>query len=233
MRAAWMLAGALALGACGGGGTHSATPAQRDETANAPAPPVTPAAGDHSLVGPGPSRTEAGVPVGYERNRDGAAAATTTYLSTLHQLIGSGEAERRAALQVLTANGADAVVDEAASAFATLDRVVAEARATTPNARLFLREVPMAYTVSRFTDDRAQVAVWSIGIIIIEGVTQATEVWSTNTVELVWEGDDWKVWSWNRRPGPQPSLATSTPVPAAQVLDAIQGWEGYRYVPAA
>lgn len=171
--------------------------------------------------------------MGYERNRDGAAAAATTYLSTLHQLIGSGDAGRRAALDVLTASGADAVVDEATSAFATLDQVVAKARATTPNARLFLREVPMAYTVGRFTDDRAQVDVWSLGVIIIEGATQATEVWSTNTVELVWESDDWKVWSWNRRPGPQPSLATSSPVPATQVLDAIDGWEGYRYVPAS
>ncbi len=233
MRAACLLAGALVLGACGGGGSPTAAPPRHADAAIAPAPPVTSAAGDHSPAGPGPSRTEAGVPVGYTRNGDGAAAAATTYLSTLHQLIGSGEAGRRAALDVLTAKGADAVVDEATSAFATLDYVVAQARATTPNARLFLREVPMAYTVGRFTDDRAQVEVWSLGVIIIEGATQATEVWSTNTVELVWEGDDWKVWSWNRHPGPQPSLATSTPVPAAQVLDAIQGWEGYRYVPAS
>ena len=231
MRAAWLLAGALVLGACGGGGP-TAAPSRHDDAAIAPAPPVTPAGG-RSSAGPGPSGIEAGVPVGYERNRDGAAAAATTYLSTLHQLIGSGEAERRAALDVLTANGADAVVDEATSAFATLDQVVAQARSTTPNARLFLREVPMAYTVGRFTDDRAQVEVWSLGVVIVEGVTQATEVWSTNTVELVWEGDDWKVWSWNRRPGPQPSLATSTPIPATQVLDAIDGWEGYRYVPAS
>ena len=236
MRAAWLLAGALVLGACGGSGGSgrpTASPTGAGDTHVAPAPPVTPAPGEGSSSGPGPSRSEAGVPVGFQRNRDGAAAAATTYLSTLHQLLASGEADRRAALKVLTAGGADAVISEATTAFATLDHVVAQARATTPNARLFLREVPMAYTVSRLTEDRAQVEVWSLGVIIIEGVTQATEVWSTNTVELVWESGDWKVWSWDRQPGPQPSLATSTPVPAAQVLDAIQGWEGYRYVPAS
>jgi hypothetical protein len=227
MRAAWVLVAAVLLGACGGGAGNEAS---RDTSAAAaPAPPVA-ASADR---GPGPSATEAGVPVGYEQSSDGAAAAATTYLSTLHQLVTAGDPERRAALGVLRADGADAVTEEATAAFATLDSIVSRARSTTPAARLFLREVPMAYTVSRFADTRAQVDVWSVGIVIVEGATQATEVWSTNTVELVWEHGDWKVWSWTRRAGPQPSLATTTPVPAAEVLDAIEGWEGYRYVPAA
>ena len=229
MRAAWVLVAAVVLGACGGSG--SGREASREaEAAAAPAPPVGPAS---SARGPGPSETEGGVPVGYDRSASGAAAAATTYLSTLHQLVALGDAERRAALGVLSADGADAVAEEATVAFATLDDVVNRARATTPDARLFLREVPMAYTVSRFTDTRAQVEIWSVGIVIVEGATQATEVWSTNTVELVWEDGDWKVWSWARRAGPQPSLAPAAAAPATEVLDAIEGWEGYRYVPAA
>ena len=229
MRAAWVLVAVALLGACGGGGAGHEASRDGDAT-GAPAPPVAPASADR---GPGPTATADGVPVGYEQSTDGAAAAATTYLSTLHQLVAAGEAERRTALGVLSAEGADAVAEEATAAFATLDDVLSRARATTPDARLFLREVPMAYTVSRFTDTRAQVEVWSVGIVIVEGATQATEVWSTNTVELVWEDGDWKVWSWARRAGPQPSLATTTAVPATQVLDAIDGWEGYRYVPAA
>ena len=229
MRPAWMLVAAALLGACGGGGAGNE--ASRDADApTAPAPPVAPVSADR---GPGPAATEDGVPVGYEQSTDGAAAAATTYLSTLHQLVAAGDAERRAALGVLSADGADAVAEEATAAFATLDGVLSRARSTNPDARLFLREVPMAYTVSRFTETRAQVEVWSVGIVIVEGATQATEVWSTNTVELVWEGGDWKVWSWARRAGPQPSLATTTAVPATEVLNAIEGWEGYRYVPAA
>lgn len=226
MRATWVLLAAALLGACGGGDGGAA----RQDEAAAPAPPVAPAS---AVRGPGPSETEGGVPVGYEQSASGTAAAATTYLSTLHQLVAAGDAERRTALDVLSADGADAVVEEATAAFATLDGVVSHARSTTPDARLFLREVPMAYTVSRFTDTRAQVEVWSVGIVIVEGATQATEVWSTNTVELVWEEGDWKVWSWTRRAGPQPSLATTTAAPATEILDAIEGWEGYRYVPAA
>lgn len=232
MRAAWFVAAVVVLGACGGA-RSAAAPARNDRTAHAPAPPVTPAGDERAPAGPGPTDMRAGVPVGYERTRDGAAAAATTYLSTLHQLIGSEEDRRRAALEELTAEGGESVIDEATSAFATLDEIVAEARATAPGARLFLREVPMAFTVGRYTDDRARVELWSLGVIIVENVTQATEVWSTNTVELVWEGGDWKVWSWDRRPGPQPVLAASAPVPAAEILDAIDGWEGYRYVPSS
>lgn len=231
MRAAWVLIPVLLLGACGGSGGTSEPPGQGD-AAVAPAPPVEPASDDRAR-GPGPSATDRGVPVGYEQSRDGAAAAATTYLSTLHQLVALGETERRAALGVLTADGADAVVDEATAAFTTLDNVVSQARTTAPDARLFLREVPMAYTVGRFSETRAQVEVWTVGVVIVEGATQATEVWSTNTVELVWEDGDWRVWSWARQAGPQPTLASAPAVSATEVLDAIEGWEGYRYVPAS
>jgi len=230
MRAPWVLAAAVLLGACGGAGGATERP-EPQSSAVAPAPPVAPAS-DRAARGPGPSATDGRVPVGYEQGRAGAAAAATTYLATLHQLVGLGDAERRAALGVIAAEGAGTVVDDATAAFATLDGVVADARAATPGARLFLREVPMAYTVSRYTDARAQVEVWSVGLVIVEGATQATEVWSTNTVELVWESGDWKVWSWDRRAGPQPSLSPTTATPATEVLDAIDGWEGYRYVPA-
>ncbi|MEX2625543.1 MAG: hypothetical protein WD225_01600 [Ilumatobacteraceae bacterium] len=171
------------------------------------------------------------MPVGFTRSQDGAVAAATTYLSTLHQLVASPASDRRAALEVLSADGADALVGDAMAALETLDAVVAGARGSTPNARLFLREVPVAYSIDQYTVDRAHIEVWSLGLLLIEGVTQATEIWSTNEVELVWDGDDWRVWSWERTPGPQPAVGSVAPTPASEVLDTVESWEGFRYVP--
>lgn len=212
--------------ACGSGGSSTVSEPREGV---APAPPVA-ASADR---GPGPTAVEGIVPVGFTRSPDGAVAAATTYLSTLHQLVASPDGDRRAALGVLSADGADALVDNAMAAFDTLDGVVADARRSAPDARLFLREVPVAYSLDQYTDDRARIEVWSLGLLLIEGVTQATEVWSTNEVELVWDGDDWRVWSWARTPGPQPAVGSVAPTPASEVLDAVEAWEGFRYVPDA
>lgn len=195
----------------------------------APPPPLSPA-GPES---PGPRRTEGDVPVGFARTEEGAVAAATTYLSTLHGLALGDAGARDEAVRRMAATAAPAIVDQTLAGMAFLDGVVDEARAALPGARAFLREVPVAYDLSRFDPARARVDVWSLGVVLIEGRTQATQVWSTNTVELAWEKGDWRLWSWARVPGPVPAASLDPPSDPAEVLAAIDGWEGYRYVPAS
>ncbi len=207
------------------------TPARREVPAPgvaAPAPPLR----STGPAGPGPGRTEDGVAVGYARSEDGAVAAATTYLSTLHGLALDPGA-REAAVGRMAAAGAPGVVEQTLAGMALLDTVVGEARAALPSARAFLREIPVAYTLSRFDPQRARVQVWSLGVVLIEGRTQATEVWSTNTVDLAWDQGDWRLWSWSRAPGPVPAASLEAPTDPAEVLAAINGWEGYRYVPSS
>lgn len=210
------------------GSTAKAQPQTRAGVA-VPAPPLG-AAGPAS---PGPRRTEGDVPVGFARTEGGAVAAATTYLSTLHGLALGEASAREKAVRRMAAAAAPDIVDQTLAGMAFLDGVVDEARATLPSARAFLREVPVAYDLSRFDPARARVEVWSVGVVLIEGRTQATEVWSTNTVELAWEQGDWRLWSWARVPGPVPAASLDPPTDPAEVLAAINGWEGYRYVPAS
>lgn len=210
--------------ACGRGGPD---PAEPDHDA-APPPPVVAA----SAGGPGPSGTVGTVPVGYTRDEAGAAAAATSYLSVLHGLVELDPDARRQALVRIAAPGADAAIQTGLDSLAILDRVLEDARQVQPEAGSFVRDIPVGYRVEQHSADRARVGVWSVGIVLIEGRTLATEVWSTNTVDLVWESDDWRVWSWARTPGPQPAVsAESEPTPPAQLLATVGGWEGYRYVP--
>ena len=194
-----------------------------------PAPPL----GAAGPEGPGPRRTEGDVPVGFARTEDGAVAAATTYLSTLHGLALGDASAREKAVRRMAAPAAPGIVDETLAGMAFLDSVVEEARTALPSARAFLREVPVAYDLSRFDPSKARVEVWSLGVVLIEGRTQATEVWSTNTVELAWEQGDWRLWTWARVPGPVPAASLDPPTDPAEVLAAINGWEGYRYVPSS
>jgi len=173
------------------------------------------------------------VPVGFARNQAGAATAATSYIATLQSLMLVGRGEREAAVRRMVAPGAGPVVDEAVDGLAFLDRIVADARAALPGARVLVRDVPVAYSVAPFDPDRARVRVWSVGIVLIEGRTEATEVWSTNTVDLTWRDGDWRVVAWARAAGPTPAASLVSATPPTAVLAAIDGWEGFRYVPSS
>jgi hypothetical protein len=118
----------------------------------APAPPLRSA----GPTGPGPHRTDGDVPVGFARTVAGAVAAATTYLSTLHGLALGDAGAREEAVRRMAASAAPGIVDQTLAGMAFLDGVVDEARAALPGARAFLREVPVAYDLSRFDPARAR-----------------------------------------------------------------------------
>ena len=201
----------------------------------APWPPgqASPAVTSASVAGAeaGPRGVEAGVPVGYSRNEAGAAAAATQFLATLSRLVYSDGRAREAALRRIADPSAPNVVDSGVGALAAVDRLIADARVRRPNARVLLTDVPVAYRVDRVSADTAQISVWSVGLVLVEGATEASEVWSTNSVDLIWSAGDWRVARWHRASGPAPAVGRSTPAPPNEVLAAIGDWKGFRHDP--
>ena len=53
--------------------------------------------------------------------------------------------------------------------------------------------------------DDVEIAVWSAGVFTIEGLTAPTEAWSTTTVDVIWSGGDWRLYSIASTPGPVPA----------------------------
>ncbi|HVW35378.1 MAG TPA: hypothetical protein VHL53_22795, partial [Acidimicrobiia bacterium] len=134
----------------------------------------------------GPRGVEAGVPVGYTRSEAGAAAAATQFLGVLSRLVHSDGPAREVALRRIAAPSKPNVVDSGLGALAAVDRLVADARVRRPGARVLLTDVPVAYRVDQISGDTAEVSVWSVGLVLVEGATEASEVWSTNNVDLIW-----------------------------------------------
>jgi hypothetical protein len=174
---------------------------------------------------------EAGVPVGYAHNQAGAAAAATNYLATLSRLVASDGAGRTAALRRIADPSAPEVVDGGLAAYGALDRLVADARTQRPDARVLLTDVPVAYRIEPGVGDTAHVEVWSVGLVLIQGRTEATEVWSTNRVGLRWSAGDWRVAWWTRASGPAPAAARQAVTPADGLLAAVGDWRGFRHDP--
>lgn len=169
---------------------------------------------------------------GFAQSRQGAAAAAIAYLGVLPSLVAAGPGEREAALTAMAAPGSPEVFTATLAGLALLDGALAQARAALPGARLLVREVPVSYSLAAYDSSRARVEVWSVGVVLIEGRTDATEVWSTNTAELAWDGGNWRVWAWSRTPGPVPAPSTDSPTPPSAVLAGVATWEDIAYAPA-
>ena len=184
-----------------------------------PAPPAVPGASAGSPPASGSERS--------------AASAAAGYLAELSRLTLSDPSGREAALRAMVASDGRKVVPETLAAMRSMDGVVAQARAVVPDARVLLREVPVAFSVRSSRPERAEVRIWGMSLLLIEGRTQATEVWSTNTFHLSWEGARWRVSGWQRSPGPVPASGLQPPTDPGAVLDAVDGWEGFGYAPAS
>jgi hypothetical protein len=204
-----------------------------EPSSGAPAPSNSPSRLPGVPTGAAPAHSSDLVVGGFARSEAGAVAAATSYLATIAELIDASPGERQTTLTRIAAPDAPTVVSDALQGLDIVDASVADARTVLPTARVLIRDAPLAYQVVGFTPDRARVGVWSVGIVLVEGRTDATEVWSTSTIELVWIEGDWRVSSWSRSPGPTPAAASTATTPPSVLLDTVDGWGSYGHVPTA
>ncbi len=199
-----------------------------DTSAAAPGPsqgpgPNAPTAAAPS--GPGPSAIEAGVPVGYARSEAGAQAAAEGYLRTGQLMVGASPAEVRAATQAMAAKGAaEGQLRDLSGRLAVLRRSLEGA-----SGPVTYHQAVLATRIDAYSDSRARVSLWHVGVLSAPGVAPPQAGWATTSFELVWEDGDWKIWSETRLPGPAPMLNDeSAPASAEQLEAALSGFTSPR-----
>lgn len=187
-----------------------------------PAPVAAPPAGPIQASGAGPIRSTEGMPTGYSRSREGAVAAAVAYTTTASERLLYLDPERaERALRAIAADASgDALVADALAELARAREPLASGRGTT-----WWVVRPLAVKVGAYSHERARVAVWVVRVLSRQGVVVPQSSWSTETVELVWEQGDWKLWSSDAAPGPTPVLDGSDMPASAAALDAaLQGF---------
>ncbi len=183
----------------------------------------------------GPTRTENGVPVGYERSREGAVAAALNYDASLARPEVVTDPARRA--EILEAIATPEVVRQ----YAQEDRVAALTslaqepvyRATREGRPSVWQTTPLGYRVDRYTDEEAQVSSWSMAITGA-GRASPVAVFGVGTGRLRWQDGDWKFAGavGPGRDGPTPALADdASPSSTDEFRARLRGLEGLRYVP--
>ena len=204
------LAGMAARGALGD--RHDA----RAQEAEAP-----PAAATVSR--PGPTTGADGAPTGFTHDREGARAAAVTYTATLSQrLLYMEPAAAEAAVRAVAADAsADTLINDALAALDSARQPLAAG--TGP---MWWAVRPLAVKVEAYSPQRARLSVWLVRILSRQGVVVPQSSWLTETVELVWERDDWRLWSDTTTPGPTPVLdGSDMPASAAELDLGLTGFE--------
>jgi hypothetical protein len=140
--------------------------------------------------GPGPTRVENGVPVGYAHTREGAVAAATNYVSVVDGPLVVQPDRFQKALDVFALPSVRPTLRSNAEKTVAVTGLVDYAR---QGRTVIYRTAPLAYRIASYRDERAQVDIWAESFIAVDGILAPRETWATASVEVDWSGEDWKL----------------------------------------
>ncbi|MYR08990.1 hypothetical protein GTV32_22925 [Gordonia sp. SID5947] len=167
----------------------------------------------------GPASIVAGIPAKYTHDKPGAATAAVNFAQSVDQARDgkvSGDKLK------------DIAVGPEPSEALTQVLAVASGRAED---RSVFNSAPAMVTVPNYTDDRATVAVWSVGAsqapVNDAGKVGVLTLWTTTTVTLGWFDNDWKAIDWQFQAGPNPEEATFPEADAALSKTAMSGYYSF------
>jgi hypothetical protein len=206
-----------------GGGTDAAKGASPAPTAPTGQRPVTTAA--------------AGIATGFPKTTEGAQSAAANYAVALGS-DGMFNTQRRHQI-VNTIYAADAVagvqsqLDGVYSDANLFKRIGLTAQGTAPAGMTFVsRTDPAGTKLDNLTGDTAQVEVWYSTLFGLAGdgsTNPVSESWYTDTFQLRWAENDWKVTSYSQQDGPTPVGRDQAASTAQQMTDAVNGFGGFTY----
>lgn len=167
----------------------------------------------------GPASIVSGIPSKYTHDKPGAATAAINFAQSVDQARDG---------KVSGAKLTEIAVGPAPSEALTKVLEVASGRAED---RSVFNSAPAMVTVPNYTDDKATVAVWSVGAsqapVNDEGKVGVLTLWTTTTVTLQWSDNDWKAIDWQFQSGPNPDEATFPEADAALSKTAMSGYYSF------
>ena len=215
------------------------TPLLRQHHNHSSAVRPTPVASETTAASPHATqarqRTVAGVPVGYPDTRAGAEAAAANYAVAYGSAAMFRTQQRNAIVDAIAdpnvTTALRAQLDQTFSA--VLARFGLDADGNPPKGQTFVdRTLPAGVRLLSYTDTKAQVAVWTAGLVGLTGsgsTLPVAEAWNTATVTLHWVDGDWKWVAFTQTDGPTPISGMQAPSNADVIADAVRGFEGLPY----
>lgn len=198
-----------------------------------PASDSTAATGERPVSG----RGAAGIPSGFARDSQGAQSAATNYAVALGSSEMFSTDRRREITQAVYAP------DVAAARQGDLDKIYTEATflksiglnpdGTAPKDMTFIsRTSPVGSKIESVDADTAKVSVWYSSLFGLAGegsTNPVSESWYTNTFDLKWIDNDWKIVDFTQKSGPAPIPNDQPAASAKDMAEAVEQYGGFTY----
>ncbi|WP_426403961.1 hypothetical protein ACN9M0_19485 [Streptomyces sp. R-07] len=176
------------------------------------------------------------IPTGYTHDDQGAQSAATNYAVALGS-DGMFNADRRreivgAVADPGTREDLQAGFDADYSQDFLRQIGLNEDGSAPPGSTFVSRTVPVGAKVKSYSDDAAEIDVWSVGMFGLTGASSTKPVthgWFTISFKLKWSGADWKVVSTTQRTGPTPVNGDNPVSGSEEIADAVKGFGGFTY----
>jgi hypothetical protein len=199
----------------GGGPVEPLRASGPGQPTGAPVPAVVSPAGP---VPTGATAIVAGVPMGYRHDAGGAKAAAATFAQAYGTLVALDEAGAVAAKRAMASTAA------APGLVAAMQAKLATLRRVWPVGAISYRVAPLAVRVRMEGPDAATADVWYVGVVAGRGIPTYEE-WVTQSFELVWERDDWRIAAERDSRGPRPAPGRQSPATPAELDSRLAGFE--------
>ncbi len=179
--------------------------------------------------GPGPTRVENGVPVGYAHTPEGAVAAATNFDMVMNGPLIAQPAAFKAALSRFVAPDATgklrAYGDSGPAAFESAMGLITYQR---QGHSVMFRSMPLTYHIDAYDVATARVSIWEELLIGIDGIRPAQSTWATDVYVVKWVGDDWRLLSTDGgSAGPVPTTGQA-PTQAVNTPEQLKQFKAYR-----
>jgi hypothetical protein len=178
-----------------------------------------------------------GIASGFSQSEQGAESAAANYAVALGSDGMFDTAERKKIVSAVYApDVADTRKDDLDKIYSDpkfLKKLGLSDSGEAPDGSSFIsRTNPVGTKVVDYDSSQAKVSVWNSSLFGLAGEgskSPVTESWHTNTFQLKWVGDDWKVEDFDQKTGPTPVGRDQTASSAKEMADAVEGYGGFTY----
>ncbi|MFB7784296.1 hypothetical protein ACFC1D_16500 [Streptomyces vinaceus] len=201
-------------------------------TTNTPPPPASTAAtGTRPVDG-----KNAGIPSGFAQTEQGAQSAASNYAVVLGSDGMFNTARRHTIVDAVADTSTQAKLQagfDADYSSGLLSQIGLTKEGLAPAGYTFVsRTVPVGSKIKSFANGTASVDVWCIGMFGLTGeksTRPVTNSWFTLSLNLKWNGSDWRVLETAQKTGPTPVTGDNPVSTSDEIGKAVTEFGGFTY----
>lgn len=173
----------------------------------------------------GPNNNDYIIPTGFDKSEQGAIKAAATYIQSWPELLEASDDDVIAALDFVTTANAEvlrkSLADTLISARANLSGSIAN--------QYYHQSVPLKIHIISSDKSNVTISIWSCEFWAAAGSLEPQATFDLHELKLIYVENDWKIDSWDTKPGPTPQWAyRDEPLDSLEFISQLSIYEEFK-----